>query len=166
MSLFLKGNVTIPPRPHTIGGLISWGRAVNRALIELRDRKIVGVTAKQKGGTIPKLPFQITASSVLLRAEPGILAGSSIGETELELPADGEWYLEAKCVIDTTTGSITSSNVAWVATPTTNSETDFYSIIGEVIIDGVIIETYQYMYGPLLAFRFGAITSKWALQLY
>lgn len=59
MSLFLKGNVTIPPRPHTVGGLISWGRAVNRALIELRDRKVVGVVAKRHSRSI-KPPLFIT----------------------------------------------------------------------------------------------------------
>jgi hypothetical protein len=59
MNYWIKGNVTIPPKPRTIGGLISWGRAVNRALTELRDRKVVGVVAKHHSRSI-KPPLFIT----------------------------------------------------------------------------------------------------------
>ena len=48
MKFWLKGNVTIPARPHTVGGLIGWARGVNRALVELRDRKIEGMIAQKK----------------------------------------------------------------------------------------------------------------------
>lgn len=114
-----------------------------------------------------KLPFQITATPALLRAEPGILAGGSIGATEQASPAEGDWYLEAKCVINTTTGAITSRAVAWVTEPTENTATDFHSTIGQVAISGGEIEDVnQYSYGPLHAFRFGAISEKWALQIY
>jgi len=59
MNYWLKGNVTIPAKPRTVGGLISWGRAVNRALTELRDRKVVGVVAKRNARSI-KPPLFIT----------------------------------------------------------------------------------------------------------
>jgi hypothetical protein len=56
MKLWLKGNVTIPPKPRTVGGLIGWARGVNRALAELRDRKIVGnVTTRAASGIKPPL---------------------------------------------------------------------------------------------------------------
>lgn len=50
MKFWLKGNVTIPPKPRTVGGLIAWARGVNRALAELRDRKIIGTAAPSRGG--------------------------------------------------------------------------------------------------------------------
>jgi hypothetical protein len=58
MNFWLKGNVTIPARPHTVGGLIGWARGVNRALTELRDRKIEGKVTKGKGGTIKPLTIK------------------------------------------------------------------------------------------------------------
>jgi hypothetical protein len=56
MNLWLKGNITIPPRPRSVGGLIGWARGVNRALTELRERKIVGnVTTRAASGIKPPL---------------------------------------------------------------------------------------------------------------
>jgi hypothetical protein len=63
MKFWLKGNVTIPARPHTVGGLIGWARGVNRALTELRDRKIEGKVAGQKRSPI-KPPLWITLRKV------------------------------------------------------------------------------------------------------
>jgi hypothetical protein len=60
MKIWLKGNVTIPPRPRSVGGLIGWARGVNRALAELRDRKIVGVISPGgRGGGSPPLKLTI-----------------------------------------------------------------------------------------------------------
>jgi hypothetical protein len=60
MKLWLKGNITIPPRPRSVGGLIGWARGVNRALVELRDRKIVGVISPGgRGGGSPPLKLTI-----------------------------------------------------------------------------------------------------------
>jgi len=65
MKLWLKGNITIPPRPRSVGGLIGWARGVNRALVELRERKIVGnVTTRAASGIKP--PLWVT-----LRTLPG-----------------------------------------------------------------------------------------------
>jgi hypothetical protein len=65
MNLWLKGNITIPPRPRSVGGLIGWARGVNRALVELRERKIVGnVTTRAASGIKP--PLWVT-----LRTLPG-----------------------------------------------------------------------------------------------
>jgi hypothetical protein len=59
MNFWLKGNVTIPARPHTVGGLIGWARGVNRALTELRDRKIEGRLPKPTTKSI-KPPLWVT----------------------------------------------------------------------------------------------------------
>ena len=59
MNFWLKGNVTIPARPHTVGGLIGWARGVNRALTELRDRKIEGTASKTKTSGTPALNLTI-----------------------------------------------------------------------------------------------------------
>jgi hypothetical protein len=56
----LTGSVTIPRRPSSIGGLISWARGVNRALAELRDRKIVGTPVNHNTNSQP--PFYPTLS--------------------------------------------------------------------------------------------------------
>jgi hypothetical protein len=63
MKFWLKGNVTIPPKPRTVGGLIGWARGVNRALADLRDMKIVGTVAPRQGGRMD-LPFSLSVSKV------------------------------------------------------------------------------------------------------
>jgi hypothetical protein len=60
MKFRLAGSVTIPPRPRSVGGLIGWARGVNRALQELRDRKIVGTNLPGKPSS-NKIPFKLTA---------------------------------------------------------------------------------------------------------
>jgi len=56
------GSVTIPKRPATVGGLIGWARGVNRALQELRDRKVA--FAPQKGRGREQTPFKLSVSTV------------------------------------------------------------------------------------------------------
>jgi hypothetical protein len=69
MKLRLQGSVTIPKRPSTVGGLISWARGVNRTLQELRDRKVVGGTAKKAGSSSP-VPLHILSRKPPYIAEP------------------------------------------------------------------------------------------------
>jgi hypothetical protein len=76
MKFWLKGNVTIPPKPRTVGGLIGWARGVNRTLQELRDRKIVGSVAK--GSRRKPYPFEVSANGALLKSKPGLLGSVSI----------------------------------------------------------------------------------------
>lgn len=167
MSLFLKGNVTIPPRPHTVGGLISWGRAVNRALTELRDRKIVGVTAK-KGSETP-YPFQISASPTLLKSAPGLLGAVSISSQEKINPADGAHYLLAKVVINSTTGVITSSTVEWVTTEPADTTTDYHRTIAVVTLAGGLVSgppnTAQFTFGPISVVVGGGSSTVFAARL-
>jgi hypothetical protein len=165
MNFWLKGNVTIPSRPHTIGGLIGWARSVNRALTELRDMKIVGTVAKENPvRTI--YPFQISVSPVSLKSAPGLLGGFTIDAQEEENPADGTWYLVAKVIINATTGSITSGTVEWTTTVPTDTTTNYHRVIAEVMIsDGVIDYAVQYTFGPISADIGGGRDSVWMARL-
>jgi len=164
MNFWLKGNVTIPARPHTVGGLIGWARGVNRALTELRDRKIEGV-AKKSSGKKP-YPFQISATTALLKSAPGLLGGYGIDAQEEENPADGTWYLVAKVIINATTGSITSRTVEWTTTYPTDTTTNYHLVIAEVIIsDGVIDYAGQLTFGPISVIIGGGRDSVWMARL-
>jgi|LakMenE18May11ns_1017448.scaffolds.fasta_scaffold9828253_2 hypothetical protein len=169
MNFWLKGNVTIPARPHTVGGLIGWARGVNRALTELRDRKIEGKVAKGKG--VKPYPFQVSATPDLLKSTPGLLGLVSIASIEEEDPADGVWYLFAKVIIDSTTGAITSSTVEWILTTVPeDTTTNYHLTIARVTIsDGAVsldpAETAQYTYGPISVVVGGGQDSKYAVRL-
>jgi len=164
MNFWLKGNVTIPARPHTVGGLIGWSRGVNRALTELRDRKIEGV-AKKTSGKKP-YPFQITVSPASLKSAPGLLGFYGIDAQEEENPADGEWYLVAKVIINATTGVITSATVEWTTTFPADTTTDYHLQIAFVqISDGVIDYAEQYTFGPLSVVVGGGMESKWMVRI-
>jgi len=77
MRLWLKGNITIPPKPRTVGGLVVWARGVNRALAELRDRKIVGGVAPGRGGGASplKLTLKQGTEADKLQVIPGTVNG-------------------------------------------------------------------------------------------
>lgn len=57
------GSVTIPKRPATVGGLIGWAKGVNRALQELRDRKVSFYAPKSAGGG-EKPPFKLSVTTI------------------------------------------------------------------------------------------------------
>jgi len=96
----LVGSVTIPKRPSTIGGLISWARGVNRTLQELRDRKVVGNPAVIKFATIQRpfcYVFQLEGQWMLyggtVTAGEGneVVADIDLGEIGAE-PAEGTYF--------------------------------------------------------------------------
>jgi hypothetical protein len=168
MKFRLQGSVTIPKRPSTVGGLISWARGVNRTLQELRDRKIVGTVAKGKGGSIP-YPFQVSATPTLLKSAPGLLGSVSIASQEKENPADGIHYLLAKVIINSTTGAITSSTVEWVTTVPSDTTTNYHRTIAQVTISGGVVTgppgTAQFTYGPISVVVGGGFNTVWAARL-
>jgi hypothetical protein len=169
MNFWLKGNVTIPARPHTVGGLIGWARGVNRALTELRDRKIEGTRAVKNAVTT--YPFQVSATPALLKSAPGLLGSVSIDSIEEVDPGDGVWYLFAKVIINSTTGAITSSTVEWILTTVpTDTTTNYHLTIAKVkILDGIVstdpADTAQYTYGPISVVVGGGQNSKYAVRL-
>jgi hypothetical protein len=169
MKFRLQGSVTIPKRPSSVGGLISWARGVNRTLQELRDRKIVGIIAKGKGGSIP-YPFQVSATPTLLKSEAGLLGSVSIASQEKENPANGTHYLLAKVIINSTTGAITSSTVEWVTTIPSDTTTNYHRTIAKVTLSGGVVsldpaETAQYTYGPISVVVGGGQNSRYAVRL-
>ena len=167
MKFRLQGSVTIPKRPSTVGGLISWARGVNRTLQELRDRKIVGTVAK-KGGS-PPYPFQVSATPVLLKSAPGLLGSVAIDAQEKENPADGTHYLLAKVIINSTTGAITSSTVEWVTTVPVDTATNYHRTIAQVTLSGGVVsgppQTAQFTYGPISVVVGGGFNTVWAARL-
>jgi hypothetical protein len=164
MKFRLQGSVTIPKRPSTVGGLISWARGVNRTLQELRDRKIVGTVAK-KGGN-PPYPFQVSATPDLLKSAPGLLGSVAIDAQEKENPADGFHYLLAKVIINSTTGAITSSTVEWVTTVPSDTTTNYHLTIAQVFLSsGLVSSAYQFTFGPISVVIGGGFNSVWAARL-
>jgi len=165
MKFRLQGSVTIPKRPSSVGGLISWARGVNRTLQELRDRKIVGSVAKNVGGSIP-YPFQVSATPTLLKSAPGLLGSVSIASQEKENPADGTHYLLAKVIINSTTGAITSSTVEWVTTIPSDTTTNYHRTIAQVLLSsGLVSSAYQFTFGPISVVIGGGFNSVWAARL-
>lgn len=159
-----QGSVTIPKRPSTVGGLISWARGVNRTLQELRDRKIVGTVAKGVGS--PPYPFQVSATPALLKSAPGLLGSVSIASQEKENPADGTHYLLAKVIINSTTGAITSSTVEWVTTIPSDTTTNYHRTIAQVFLSsGLVSSAYQFTFGPISVVIGGGFNSVWAARL-
>jgi hypothetical protein len=169
MNYWIKGNVTIPPKPRTIGGLIGWARGVNRALTELRDRKVEGTGAKNARRT--PYPFQVSATSALLKSAPGLLGSVSIASQEKANPADGVHYLLAKVIINSTTGAITSSTVEWILTTVpADTTTNYHLTIAKVTLSGGVVstdpaDTAQYTYGPISVVVGGGFDSVWAVRL-
>jgi len=164
MKFRLQGSVTIPKRPSTVGGLISWARGVNRTLQELRDRKIVGTVAKGVGS--PPYPFQVSATPALLKSAPGLLGSVSIASQEKENPADGTHYLLAKVIINSTTGAITSSTVEWVTTIPSDTTTNYHLTIAQVLLSsGLVSSAYQFTFGPISVVVGGGFNSVWAARL-
>lgn len=165
MNFWIKGNVTIPARPQTVGGLIGWARGVNKALVELRDRKIEGVGTQMRNRKIP-YPFQISVTPFLLKSAPGLLGVTSIATQEEENPADGDWYLVAKVVINSTTGNTVSRTVEWSTTFPADTTTDYHLMIAYVqILDSVIESAEQYTFGPLTVVLGGGVDSKWMVRI-
>ena len=105
MNFWLKGNVTIPARPHTVGGLIGWARGVNRALTELRDRKIEG-KGRTKVGTLKPLTIKLGTAADKFQIVPGYvnflmptLSGTALNNaTPPEITVTADVWIYAKVV--------------------------------------------------------------------
>jgi hypothetical protein len=152
MKFRLQGSVTIPKRPSTVGGLIGWARAVNKALQELRDRKIVGLTARKnrlsqlkltikQGTAVDK--FQIIPGTV--NSEMPTLATVALDDsTPPEITVTADTWVWVKCVgtfgsPDTYVITIVTESADTVPTGTEITTTGFVSFyyIGNIVIDTV-----------------------------
>jgi hypothetical protein len=105
MKFRLQGSVTIPKRPSTVGGLIGWARGVNKALQELRDRKIVGSLARNRS-SLPKLTIKQGTDVDKFQIVPGYvntlmptLSGTALNNaTPPEITVNSDIWVYAKVV--------------------------------------------------------------------
>ena len=106
------GSVTIPKRPSTVGGLVGWARGVNRALQELRDRKVsFSSSANRPSGS--KDSWKLT---------------TAIDE------GDVKWNVSASrsTITDGTNGDAIDLTLAGFDTPETIDETKFIVLEADV----------------------------------
>lgn len=129
------------------------------------------------------LPFEISITTIeekvgdtyvvknAIRAEAGQVGDFTIAKLikNFDFPAaDATWYLQAKVVIDASTGEITSGEVDWVDTEGTDTATDYFQTIGSVdITDGAPNpETVQqFNYGPLFLYVYGDVLNVWTVSI-
>ena len=111
-------------------------------------------------------PFQVSATTALLKSAPGLLGSVSIASQEKENPADGTHYLLAKVIINSTTGAITSSTVEWVTTIPSDTTTNYHRTIAQVFLSsGSVSSAYQFTFGPISVVVGGGFDSVWAARL-
>ena len=114
------GSVTIPKRPSTVGGLVGWARGVNRALQELRDRKVsFSSSANRPSGS--KDSWKLT---------------TAIDE------GDVKWNVSASrsTITDGTNGDAIDLTLAGFDTPETIDETKFIVLEADVDIEADVDE--------------------------
>jgi len=131
---------------------------------------LVAYTERLRSAPNTPYPFQvIIASPELLKSAAGILGDVSILSQEKKNPADGEHYLLAKVVINSTTGAITSSTVEWVTTVPSDTATNYHRTIAQVtLFDGEVVgppDTAQFTYGPISVVVGGGSSTVWAARL-
>jgi len=169
MNLRLSGSVTIPKRPSSVGGLLSWARGVNRTLTELRDRRIAGVIARPVGGGLAELefPFQIYDTGTAFVSRAGTFNGV-YDELTQAATTDGTWRLYASIVINVTTGEITDSDVAWYSSAQTDTATNYYHLIGTGVVadTGATRTVTNDNYGPIFFLLRGDVEGDWTVDFF
>jgi hypothetical protein len=128
------------------------------------------IEPNRKGGTSPqRLPFEIYARGSNLVAAGGMVGFTNVDELVKSSPSNGTWYLQAKVIIDNTTGNITSATVEWVSSEGVNTATTFYYTVGDATVTGGVIDQstiVNYTYAPILVLITGALDDKWMALLY
>jgi len=161
------GTVTLPARPTSGMALLPWCNGVNNALQQLRDR---GIDVKGQGGRIyqQRIQFEAWIDGLDLVAHEGTIHLDTISTQREVAAADGDWYLEAKLVIDDTTGEITSGDVYWTQTTGTQTTTDYFALVAFVTVTAGVpdpLTFQQFAYGPLIAIVGGGLDTKWIAYL-
>jgi hypothetical protein len=124
-----------------------------------------------------RFPFEIYVNTEVvgaavkptINAEDGVFDMVTFSDIKEIEPANGTWTLQAKIVIDADAGTVTSRDVLFLATPGTNTATDFYYTIGSIeVIDGVPDPStiIQGNYGPLLLVLHGGADEKWKAAIF
>jgi hypothetical protein len=185
MNLWLKGNITIPPRPRSVGGLIGWARGVNRALTELRDRKIAGVISPGgRGGGSPPLKLTIKQGTAANKFQiipgtvnyvmPTLATIALDAATPPEITVTADTWAWVKVVgdfdefgDDTYTVTIVTSSTSSMPSGTEITETGFtsYRLIGYVDFTAGSPDTFSinniFSGGDLGVESFGNVNHWW-----
>lgn len=159
--------IPVPRECSNTAGLGAFSRDVIAAIKALRDRRVIYDVPRVS--TTQLLPFQIYVDGTTLKAAAGVFATATIGVISEATPADGTWTLEGVMVIDDTDGSFLSADVDWVATPNTDTTTDFYYTIGTIEVVSGVPDTstiVQYNYGPIVGITHGGIDDVWAVTFF
>jgi len=112
--------------------------------------------------------FQVSAIPTLFKASAGYVQSTYIDDTALLWkvdPADGDWYFAAKVVINATTGAVESETVEWIYNVSpVDTSTDFYKVIAMITLEGgVITDSSQYTYGPMIYQVGGGVEDTWSV---
>lgn len=172
----------LPPTPRSGFQAIAWAKRLTEWVRSTRPVAGPGIRLRQspsgtiisavpgKGGrgTPVVLPFQISATSDSIRAEPGTIDSTFIDEVVESAPADGIWYLHVKITTDNASGIILSEEVVWSQTLPSNTATEFYRYVGEITVtDGVPDPSMivQANYGPFSVLMYGVPEDVWAASI-
>lgn len=113
------------------------------------------------------LPFEVSVTSDTITVAPGVIDIDSHAEESLSSPANGTYYIEAKVVINATTGAITSTDILISSSESANTSTDFFSTLATVVVSGGEPEApTQTNYGPILALPYGDTGDVWAVLIF
>lgn len=132
-------------------------------------QKTIEINTGSSSVSSPKLPFHISATPALLKAEPGVVGSTSISAKEVVTPADGSWYFYAKVVINATTGGVVSEDAVWGNTIPADTSTDYHREIGSVeVLLGEVVGppmSLQFTYGPIAVVVGGGFSSVWTVRM-
>ena len=145
--------------PEPAGSMFN-GTMPNRIPIELNRRA---------GSVVQKLPFEIFIRGEDLVATSGLVGSTNVAEVVKAAPANGTWYFQAKVIINSTTGVVTSSTAEWASAEGTDTSTTFYYTIGSAdVVSGSIdpLSLTNFTYGPIVVLLFGGVSNKWTVQLF
>ena len=120
------------------------------------------------GGGIPATyPFEIYDTGAAFVSRAGVFNGAC-DELTQAATTDGTWRLYASLTINTTTGEITASSVAWYASAQTDTSTVYYHLIGTGVVSGggTTRTVTNFNYGPIYFLIMGGVTGDWTVTFY
>lgn len=161
MNFWLKGNVTIPARPHTVGGLIGWARGVNRALTELRDRKIQASVAIKNRKPVSH-PWRVTCNN----SDPAswdVVGDTVYGQGDPIVVADANvvgdvGYVVLKITRDEDNREMTAAEVEFAESITDSDYTYQYRVLAKVDKEGPP-KVLQYQFEEIRIFEDMAVVN-------
>jgi hypothetical protein len=119
------------------------------------------------GGAELELPFQIYDTGTAFVSRAGTFDGS-YGELTQASTTDGTWYLYASLVLNTTTGEVTDTDVAWFTATQTDTATNYYHLIGTGVVadTGATRTVTNDNYGPIFFLLRGDVVGDWTVDFF